>query len=390
MNETDNHGNCADGGSFGDVRPAAGASPLLKHVRPLPRDVSSSFVPGIHPLPRRPEPTVHPPDDIQRTSVEGLGPDSTSDCHSSAETNEDCPYRITARNVRGLQIGERNLQVNTYEYEVERPNIDFEAVLSRAHVREALKALSYDPDNADLQRKTDRLLAQGPLFRKKPELHVEQSTMSSERQWSLFEAFIFVRKCEGVQVGNDATQKNRFVYVVAPTVHARQLLADDPSVRAAFIRCVCSTNVARSEDTFRDELAGALGDAILSSPGIRTTGTKIRHPYGRVDIADEDGAQVDLGRKGRQENKASAVVVIPRGVVNPVREEREILKRLGEQDEEAFPREPHEQDNGSPGVTYISDRFGIGASLENGGISDPSETRDYGGRDDPYGGLDDR
>lgn len=321
----------------------------------------------------------------ERPNVVRLSPDVKSEYPSSPAMNE---YRITARHVRGLQIGERNLQVNTYEYEVERPDIDFTAVLSRADVREALKALSTEPDNAALQRKADGLLAQGPLFRKKPELRVEQSTMSSERQSSLFEAFIFIRKCQGVQIGNDATQKNRFVYVVAPTVHARQLLTDDPSVRAALMRCVCSTDVARSEERFRDELSGALEDAILTSPEIRTTGIEIRpRAHGRVDINGGDGVQVDIGGKGRQENTASAMVVIPGSVVRPLCEERESLEKRRQRDEKVRSRteerdrdptgKPGRVSRGRPGAEK-EDR-GIHHSLDrnNRGFNGPS--RDCGG-----------
>jgi hypothetical protein len=198
--------------------------------------------------------------------------------------------RITACNVRGLQIGMHTLQINSYEYEVERPNIDFATVLSRADVREALTALKGDPDNADLQRKADRLLGSGPMFRKEAELRVEQSKMSSDRQSSVFDAFIFVEHCTGVQIGDDTTQKNRFLYVVAPALDAAQLLADDPSVRSAIIDCVCSTNEACNEDVLKDELAAALESAVLSSPDIRTAGNSIPLPaHGRVDIANKDG-----------------------------------------------------------------------------------------------------
>jgi hypothetical protein len=257
-------------------------------------------------------------------------------------------YRITAKDVRGLQIGERNLQVNTYEYEVERPDIDFAAALSRAGVRDALKALSADPGNAELQRKADRALAEGPLFRREPELRVEQSSITSERQSTFFEAFIFVRKCEGAQVGNDATQKNRFAYLVAPTWDARQLLADDANVRAALISCLCSTDVARSEEILRGELVGMLEDAILSYPGIRTAGDAIRScAHRRVHVEGGDGVQVDIGGRGKQENKASVVIQIPGSIVRPVRDKRNKLEKDRARDEKEL---SHGEDLGGPAM----------------------------------------
>ena len=70
---------------------------------------------------------------------------------------------------------------------MKRAAIDFAEILGRADVRKALKELSSDPDNAALQRKADRLLAEGPLFRKKTELRIEQEEMSSDRQSSFLE-----------------------------------------------------------------------------------------------------------------------------------------------------------------------------------------------------------
>jgi hypothetical protein len=328
----------------------------------------------------------------EQLTESSLATGATSDHHSSAKATADYPYKIIARDVRGLQIGERNYQLNTYEYEVERPDIDFAAVLSRAEVREALKALSRDPSNADLQRTADRLLAQGPLFRREPQLDVQQNGMSSEQESSIFDAFIFVRRCAGVQIGDDATQKNRFLYVVAPTLDARQLLADDPSARAAIINCVCSTDKAGSEDVLKAALTVALEAAVLISQDIRTAGDQIRVPaYDVVHVVDKDGVQLDTGNQGKQENKASATVVIPGSLVKSVQEERIIVHRLREQDNEVRPRneepdllqrltetvlaaitdkyKPHGQDNSNSSITDCSDRFEIGEGLQNGDCS---------------------
>lgn len=294
------------------------------------------------------------------------GPRKGEACSSREGESAYGACRITARHVRGLQIGTGNEQFNTYEYEVERPNIDFATVLSRADVREALKALSADPDNSDLQRNADRSLASGPMFREQPKLCVEQSEMSSDQQARVFDAFIFVENCTGVQVGDDATQKNRFLYVVAPTLDAAQLLADDPSVRSAIIDCVCSTNEDGSEDVLKDELAAALEAAVLNSPDIRTAGDSISLPtHGRVDIANKDGVQV--GRQGQQQNNACAMVVIPGAVVKSMREERITVEKLREQHDEASgtlggfghspkPYKPHKQGDSCPGFTHDNEQ----------------------------------
>lgn len=230
-------------------------------------------------------------------------------------------YAITARNVRGLQIGTRNLQVNSYEYQVDRPNIDFATVLSRAAVREALKALSQNPNNVNLQRKADKLLASGPLLRKQPDLCVERSEVGNEQRSSVIDAFVFVENSTGVQIGDRATQRNRFLYVVAPTMDAAQLLADDPNVRSAVIDCVCSPNEAATGDVFRDKLEASLEFAVLNSPDIRTTGDLIRPSRnGIVDVNGGDG--VSIGKKGRQRNEVHAVVVVPKTVVKSVQTKR--------------------------------------------------------------------
>jgi hypothetical protein len=197
-------------------------------------------------------------------------------------------------------------------------------------VQDSLKALSKDPDSFDLQRKADRLLASGPLFRKQAELRVESSEMNSEQQRSVFDAFLFVDNSEGVQVGDHATQRNQFLYVVAPTLDAAQLLADDPSVRCAIIDCICSPDEAGAGALLRDELAAALEWAVLSCPDIRTAGDLVRLPTrGRVEIDGGDG--VSIGKKGQQRNEASAKIVVPGTVVESVQENRITTEILAEE-----------------------------------------------------------
>lgn len=442
MNEgSDRSRNPIDGGSFRGLQPGIDSpARAVGKVVSVPNGPSGTIKPpwwrrvlGFH---KKAEPVADTSiallkpatvgDRREQLTESSLSTDATSDCHLSAEAKDGRQYRITARGIRGLQIGEGNRQINTYEYEVERPNIDFAAVLNRAHVREALKALSHDPGNADLQRKADKLLAQGPLFRKKPELRVEENGMSSEQESSLFDAFSFIQNCTGVQIGNAVTQKNRFLYVVAPTLDARQFLVDDPGVRAAIIDCVCSTDKAGSEDVLRAELAVALEAAVLNSPDIRTEGDQIQVPaYGVVTVVQRDGVQLDTGNDGQQENTASAVVVVPRSIVKSLQEERIIVQGLRQQDEKAciadevpssftqeesggdFDHDFEEEGDSHHDVTYGNEGqpteprrdedipwrpefFGIGTSPRDGGVSGPSDTTDYGDPDDSYGGLDER
>ncbi len=65
---------------------------------------------------------------------------------------------LVAGDVRGLQVGQRNYQLNSYRIEVQAPEIDFTSVLSQAKVMQAFQCLAENPDESQAIHEVDRIL----------------------------------------------------------------------------------------------------------------------------------------------------------------------------------------------------------------------------------------
>lgn len=252
----------------------------------------------------------------RRRTVADLVGETRPEFKRPIESPSDLPaesVRISARNVRGLQVGHHNMQVNSFEYEVEKIDLNLESFLSRAGVREALANFARQPERQDLRREADRVLGQKPFWRAATELKVEPAVLAESTSERMIDALLFVENSSGVQVGNHSTQDNKFLYVVASSVDAAQLLADDSELRASVLDCVCGEGSVG----LRHELTEALESAILESPDIRIRGEFIRLPKaGQVQIDGSDG--VSVGNSNRQHNSVTARIVVPGALVGSV------------------------------------------------------------------------
>lgn len=123
---------------------------------------------------------------------------------------------------RGVLLGDGSRQINLHTYRVEKPDIDFTAVLGRPEVRAALRSAAAHPDDPKLRRKAERALRAGRWHSAaphaidfgKPERDKSRRVrMPSAGAMRGMKGGAIVIGCQGVQLGDHTRQINHFTYI---------------------------------------------------------------------------------------------------------------------------------------------------------------------------------
>ncbi|MFF3446319.1 RIP homotypic interaction motif-containing protein [Streptomyces sp. NPDC002667] len=177
---------------------------------------------------------------------------------------------------RGVQVGDDNQQFNSYTYRVMEPSVDFSDVLRRPPVRDALRRLISDPENEELQANAEKALCAGSWKRvSEPEIlklgPLGRASLDSGvgRDIRAMQGFVMLRRCEGVQVGNDCTQLNDFTYVCRrSTVSAHSLLKAFPKVASSLVEALVNPSETVSAESLNTSVKAALAsrDVLTAIP----------------------------------------------------------------------------------------------------------------------------
>ncbi|MGW0336805.1 RIP homotypic interaction motif-containing protein [Streptomyces sp. NPDC003011] len=232
---------------------------------------------------------------------------------------------------RGVQIGDDNEQFNSYTYQLLYPAVDFSAVLRRPAVRDALRRLVKDPDNAGLRREAEDALGAGPWGSGRKEmldlgpLGRASPSSAAGRDLKAAQGFVAVRNCQGVQTGNDCFQRNDFTYVCRrSTVDAHALLKSSSHVARSLVNVVINPPGREAADDLNVAVKAALAsrDTLAAIPDRSVTVTS------RTNVVrDRDGVSVG-DRCHTTEFKALMVELgNPRNLPRSVVKESERLSR---------------------------------------------------------------
>ncbi|MFG2084424.1 MULTISPECIES: hypothetical protein [Micromonospora] len=143
---------------------------------------------------------------------------------------------IRLYDVRGGQIGNHNLQVNRFVLRGPKQRLDFAPVLRNAPVKAAMHTLLADQTNAHLRHELADALrhgATGWTVSAQPLLLSARST-----QPGFFEQLLAF-DVHGLQVGNQGTQHNTFVYTVVAVPTAAALLRAHPELAVDLADYLC-------------------------------------------------------------------------------------------------------------------------------------------------------
>jgi hypothetical protein len=234
--------------------------------------------------------------------------------------------QLIAEDVRGLQIGEHNLQLNSYRYEIKPAPINFREVFDKPPVRLALQRLAQNPANKHLKHAADRALrgeqprrldwALRGISRIKQttsaaavKLVSHESRSSTRGIFSLF----FVSNSSGVDVGDNMRQENYFHYVVTANVEAANLLASDPDLRSVIIaRAQSNASGDTSDRKLIPAMEESLRRASLAAQSDLDRGATVRPPQSEQTTYVEHLDGVTVGWDVDRKSSIRTAVQVPR------------------------------------------------------------------------------
>lgn len=222
--------------------------------------------------------------------------------------------RVVVDRCQGVQVGDHNVQVNSYEFDVRRVDVELDRVLVRRDVRAALSRLAADPENATLRARADDVLGAGPLFAHHPQVRTRvKPVVARTGSTGLWNAVV-VRDSQGVQISENAWQENLFVYVTTAELDGRQLLRDSPELRESLIASCCGQEATGGDASVRESLKLAIEDAVSHSGVVRDRGVQVE-PSPRCTVVIQDAQGVSVGRSHQQ--SSVKVDVRPTAVSDP-------------------------------------------------------------------------
>jgi hypothetical protein len=145
--------------------------------------------------------------------------------------------RIELIDLRGVQIGDHNFQINRFVARSKTSDIDFEEVLARGEVAAAIRWLQLDPeDGYRRDALVHTLQDQGWLFESAP-----ITFLARPDGGGLWQALchIVAFDTQGLQIGDHGRQSNTFNYLIPGTVDAQQLLRQSPTLAKALCDLLC-------------------------------------------------------------------------------------------------------------------------------------------------------
>ncbi|MBL7253264.1 hypothetical protein [Paractinoplanes lichenicola] len=174
-------------------------------------------------------------DALDSVDVETRTPDRDLRQRRTADRTEQLAApRIILRDVRGVQIGDHNVQINRFIARNEELSLDFEEVLRRTDVRVAIRSLQRDPSDNDRRKDLERVLRDNgwSFFPKRQFLEAR-----SEGERGLLRGLVSFES-RGLQIGDGGEQRNTFVYR-AWSPDAAELLRGDRDVARALTVYLC-------------------------------------------------------------------------------------------------------------------------------------------------------
>ena len=231
-----------------------------------------------------------------RASLLGDGEGSHRDMVEEAAAERK--GRVIVDGSVGVQVGPGNRQLNLYTWEVVTPKIeDLAKRLNDGDVKKAAARLAANPADAAARRSLLNALAPGGLRLGGPttRLRITALRAGPAHSGSWLNGTVLFRDVSHGQVGAGNTQRNNFVYAVAPD-NARRILADHRDLAKALIDCAFPErgrgNFARLGRTFKSALEGT---RVKDDGRIRSEHYKFPAPGETLHIRAHDGVSVGPG-----------------------------------------------------------------------------------------------
>jgi hypothetical protein len=201
-------------------------------------------------------------------------------------------YEVILSDVRGVMIGDDNIQINRFEITVPDADFTVEKVLARPNVKRAIAELTMNPgDETRRSALIDALTRPGWFVSWSPArlLVTESGTMKTAGFLASLLGFNV-----GVMVGDHNRQTNHFTYVTSSLPDAQSLLAGNRELAEA----VAGLMVPEDGTSDTSALLNVVNDAIRDLPVDFENGrlhSLVLPPYPSPSLTRVDGAMVGEG-----------------------------------------------------------------------------------------------
>jgi hypothetical protein len=219
--------------------------------------------------------------------------------------------RTVAEESAGVQVGDHCRQFNFYTYEVVTPAFeDLAGRLSRPDVLAATREVAVNPQDASARRALLDALCPGGWWLGGPASRLAITVVRAEttRSGSWLDGTVFFRDVTGGQVGDGNTQRNEFVYTVAPNLQVTELLAANRDLAKALIDCAFSERGRSDTASLARELQSAVASMPVEPPGDRARSELYDPPAPghTLRIRAHDGASIGRHSTVTREDKVVA------------------------------------------------------------------------------------
>jgi len=217
---------------------------------------------------------------------------------------------LVAHNVRGLQVGNRNLQVNSFTANIKADAVRINDIVAQPDVKRVLAKMDQRPGDSKAANKADKALAHLRGYNDSVKFAIAKSAHESRVGERGILSGLFLVNSSGVQFGDNLRQNNYFLYTVVPDVSTARLLADSPQLRAGVIQ---SYSAEGPHASMRKEVASAMDESLRKASlnladGISRGVVSRPIPDKTTYLMNIDGAT--FGYDVDQRNKIRAVVGI--------------------------------------------------------------------------------
>lgn len=227
--------------------------------------------------------------------------------------------RLIVVDSTGVQAGDHNRQYNFFTYQVVTPKIG--SLADRLRDRDVVAAtrrLAADPQDPAARRALLNKIAPGGLRLGGSTSTLDITVLRSHatRSGSWLDGIVFFRDVTGGQIGDHNTQRNEFVYVVAPTMQARELLAANRDLAKAVIDCAFPARGRRDPAEVARKLQSAVEGMRVEPDDGRTRSVRYDPPAAGETLRIQAHDGVSIGYHSTVSRKDTVVARPSRGRIS--------------------------------------------------------------------------
>lgn len=201
-------------------------------------------------------------------------------------------YDVALSDVRGVVIGDDNVQINRFDVTVENAGFDLGDVLSRPAVQRAIAEVTMDPGDEGRRATLVRALTHPGWSVSWQPARLSVTDPGAKRSGGFLASLLGINV--DVMVGDGNRQRNHFTYVTSSIPQAQDLLAGNAELARAVVGLICPADGAADTAS----LLRVVNDEVRNLPVDFENDRLIalnEPPYAAMSLMHLDGGMVGVG-----------------------------------------------------------------------------------------------